>query len=804
MTLLHFSFSSTLTIRTGPQKRAVGLVAGALALLGFASGACAQSQTSKKATAKTGAVATSPAETELQTRLAAAQTAKQSGDPAAIEQANEHLIALALREMAHLRLVEAVYPQAIELYRQSLGFENLADSRVDLAIAALGANRLDEALAESGKALLGAPDNARAYGVRGRAWIGKEEYAKAAGDLAESAKRNPDLETSYLEGICLLRTRSERDRKLAEAAFAEIVRVNGDSGSLHVLFGRAYRDADDMPTAIREFRRAVELDTRTPHAHYFLGLAQLAVNEWKSTPEVKTEFAKELEFYPRDYLANYMTGFLASGDRDYATSTKYLKIATDVNPNWPEPWLYLGLNAYSQNDAKRAEECFRRAITLTGTDEARSNYQIRRAYVSLGRILANSGRADESQTYLAKARELQNKTMEQSQQNIASMVEASGGAGTGAAIVPLNKARESEAAPLVTADADPFARLDATTFAGTNLTEKQKAYAEAQENRLRTVLGLSYNDLATSKAVRKLYQAALGDYQEAERWDPKLPGLQKNLGLSAFKLGNYPEAIRGLSAELQANPEAPSVRAILGMAYFGSDKFSSAAATFAPLGEPGMRDPTVGYAWASSLAKLNELDRATKVLKTFAAGALPNDVLLLVGQLWIEIGDYARAVAALDRILQADEHFPKAHYFAGKAYLRWEHFDEAAKELNAELALVPEDTDAKYTLGFVYLKQRKSGEAEELFRQVIALEPGQVNAQYELGKMLLDRGKLPEATAHLEVAARLSPETDYVHYQLQAAYRKGARTEDADRELEIYKRIKAKARDRAVPPGDSH
>jgi tetratricopeptide (TPR) repeat protein len=525
----------------------------------------------------------------------------------------------------------------------------------------------------------------------------------------------------------------------------------------------------------------------------------LAENEWKATPEVKTEFAKELEFYPRDYLANYMTGFLASGERDYPKSEKYLKIATEINPNWPEPLLYLGLNAYSQNDLKQAEECFRKAITLTGTDEARSNYQIRRAYVSLGRILANSGRAEESQKYLAKARDLQNKTMELSQQNVATMALA-GGEGTGAAIVPLNTKQESEAAPLVAENVDPFAIVDASTFARTDLNEKQKAYAEAQENRLRSVLGLSYNDLATSKAFRKLYQGALADYQQAERWDPQMPGLQKNLGLSAFKLGNYSEAIRGLSSELQANPGTASVRAILGMAYFGSDKFSEAAKTFAPLGEQGMRDATVGYAWATSLTKLNELSRATEVLKTFQATSLPNEVLLLVGQLWIEIGDYARSVDALHRILQADGAFPKAHYFAGKAFLRWEHFDDAAQELKAELALVPEDADAKYTLGFVYLKQSKVKEAEELFRQVIALQPAHTNAQYELGKLLLDRGELKEATAHLEIAARLSPETDYVHYQLQAAYRKGARIADADREMEIYKQIKAKARERTVPP----
>ena len=45
------------------------------------------------------------------------------------------------------------------------------------------------------------------------------------------------------------------------------------------------------------------------------------------------------------------------------SSDKYLKIAAEINPNWPEPWLYMGLNAYAQGDMKRAEEALRKAVS---------------------------------------------------------------------------------------------------------------------------------------------------------------------------------------------------------------------------------------------------------------------------------------------------------------------------------------------------------------------------------------------------------------------------------------------------------
>ena len=552
-----------------------------------------------------------------------------------------------------------------------------------------------------------------------------------------------------------------------------------------------------MPQAIQEFKRAIAQDPATPHAHYFLGLAIFAVNEWKATPEIKSEFAKELKYYPRDYLANYMVGFIASSERRYEESDKYLTAAVEVNPDWPEPWLYMGLNDYARSDMKRAEQMLRKAVEMTGNDEARSNFQIRRAYIDLGRILATSGRTEESELFLTKARALQNKVLQQSQQNVAAMALA-GGVGSAAAIVPMNPRSETEAAPLLPANTDPFARVDPSVMVRAHLTEKQRAAADSQEARFRSVLGLSFNDLATSEAVRKKYSVALGHYQEAERWDPAIPGLAKNLGLSAFRINNYPEAIRGFGRAIDEKPADAPVRAMLGLAYFAAENYTDATKTFAPLGLQGMQDSTVGYAWAASLAHSGDLKKAAEVLGEFEKeNHGGNEGLLLIGELWIEIGDYARAVDTFHRVLQSDSSLRKAHYFAGQADIRWEHWPEAAAEFQAELKLEPTDPDALYNLGFVYLQESRVDDAVALFQQVLSAQPNHANANYELGKILLDRGQLKEAVDHLETATRLSPETDYMHYQLQGAYRKLQRVPDADRELEIYRELKAKQRAKA-------
>jgi tetratricopeptide (TPR) repeat protein len=756
-----------------------------------------QSPKTQKSSNKTDAKRPTPADDELDKRISVARSARGSASLLAAAQANKQVIALGLRQLGRLRLVESAYPQAIEIYRRSLDFEDSPETRLYLAMSELGANRPDEAIADSNRVLASDPNDVSALTVSGRASMSKQDYSKAAETLSRAVQLAPDVETFYSLGISLLSSKNPADKDRAAAVFRQMIQFAGDNSSLHVLFGRAYRDANDMPSAIREFQRAIALDTRTPHAHYFLGLAHLAVNEWKPSPEIRSEFQKELEFHRRDYLANYLMGFLASSERQYAEADQYLRIAAEIGPEWPEPWLYLGLDAYAQGNMKNAEEFLRKAVNLTGKDESRSNYQIRRAYVDLGRILANSGRTEESEVFLTKARELQKKSMELTQQEISSVIAERGG--TMAATVPIRIEKETEAAMLLPPNTDPFARVEISSLAHSRFTPEQRAAIAAEESRLRGILGLSFNDLATAEAVSGQYLAALGHYQEAERWDATVPGLAKNLGLSAFRADNFPEAIRGLSKALQENSSDAPVRAMLGMAYFGSDKFSDAVMTFSPLGAPGMQDSTVGYAWAASLAHRGDLKPAGEVLAVYEKGKLTPEALLLVGRLWIEIGDYARSIAALHRALQADPELPKAHYFAGQADILWEHWSDAAAEFTAELALVPSDPDAKFNLGFVDLQQSKTEEAVELFRQVLVLHPDHAKTQYELGKMLLDGGQVKEAIEHLEAAARLSPQADYVHYQLQAAYRKGSRIADADRELELYKELKAKSRERTIP-----
>jgi tetratricopeptide (TPR) repeat protein len=740
----------------------------------------------------------SEAQTELDRRLKEAQAARSSGDPARVARADKQVIALALRELAQLRLLESAFSQSVRLYRRSLDFEDLLETHLDLAIAQVGALDTEAAITEANKALSVHPDDFRALTIMGRAHMLRKDYGGAAPFFARAASLTPSIDSLYSWATCLLASRDASQRATVPDVFQRMIQLAGDSGSLHVMFGRAYRDAGEMPAAVREFQRASALDSKTPHAHYFLGLAHLSMNEWAPTPEARAEFLLELRYYPHDYLANYMLGFMDSIERKYAEANSRLRLAAELNPDAPEPPLYLGLNAYSLGDTRAAEKDLRKAIALTADDESRAVYQIRRAYITLGRILVASGRSEEGEKCLAKSRELQNKVLELSQQEIGSHL-LEGGAGAAAVVLPLSAGTERKAAPLDASSADPFEKPDVAALARSNLTPEQKGHAELQEKALRAVLAFAFNELATSEAMTGIYQSAVGNFQEAEAWDSTIAGLHRNLGAAAFRAQNYPEAIRALSQAVSASSSDAPARAMLGSAYFASDDFANAVKTISPLGERAMHDPVLGYAWAASLVRLGDLKQASQILAETEKVQLPPDTVVLVGKLWTDIGDFSHAVASFHKALSLNASVPRAHYFAGVAYTQWQRQAEAIDEFRAQLELTPDDPETKNNLGYVFIEQGKLADAESLFREVLQNHPGNGMAQYQLGKILLDRDDVRGALEQLEGAARALPDADYVHYQLQAAYRKASRIEDADRELQLYREIKSRNRQASIP-----
>lgn len=734
----------------------------------------------------------SPTDLEVLARVRALDDVKQSGDPAGIINASKRVAALTLEQLGQIKLEDGAGAEAAEVYRRTIELEDSSAAHVGLATAYLLSGRLDEGMSQITNLLLTDAVNARAWRVQGQIWMTKQDYKHAADSFKQSASLQADGYTLYLLGTALLRGK-EVDK--ARVAFGDLLKQANSRVSIRLLLFDAYRDAGYLDQAERELKAALALNPKAVRAYYRRGMLVLARKDWNITPDARSEFVKEVAVNPHDFFGNYALGLAEFFDQRYEQTEPYLELASKVQPQWPEPWLYLGLAAYSKGDLNRGEEFLRRAIELTGVNEARGDYQVRRAFYTLGRLLKEEGRNDEAEDCMRHLRQIQTKLLLR--------MDAVGSTTGGMAQMSAMAAAFSSL-PQLEADEMLQASVASGTFpfasAGVAKSSRQAAANIEREKELRKMLSGALNDLGTVEARQEQFTMALAHFREAERWYADTPGLMRNMGMAAARVEDYPECARALRPVIVANPKDALARSMLGMALFMTSSFSEAADVFAPLGDSALERPELAYSWAASLVRVNRYQEASALLDKLEARPLSPDTMILVAQTWSQMGNYPRTVATCHKALEADPKLLRAHYIAGLALIRQDRPADAAQELRAELAADPNSVDTQFHLAFVLLQLGQNEEADRWLKTVLAHNPEHPEANYELGKELFSAGKTAEAIPYLEVAARLKPAFEPVHYQLQSAYRAVGRKEDADQEAKTYRELKAKSRNITLPP----
>lgn len=564
----------------------------------------------------------------------AAAAAQQSGDAEQVAAANKRLLAVALYRLAEVRSAQGAFDSAAELYRQSVEMEDTPESGMALALAYLRVNRIDDALRASVHLTEIAPANAMAWNLRGKLSVMSKDYKQAAMSLEKSLQIQPDGEVSFTLATTYLQL---KEPAKAEAIFTEMQRVSGNSPDVHIIAGRSYEGAGMTDAAEKEYRKAIAIDPKGSGGHYFLGLLYLVKNGWEVTPQARQEFLEEVAVNPNGFFGNYFMGYITSGEKKFDESDGYLKIAAAAKPDWPEPYLYLGLNAYGRRDDRRAEQWLRKAIETTGKDEARNNYQIRRAYFALGRILVQNGKKEEATKYLLRSREIETnlvvKGRQQQALDIGSTSEKPVASGSEPAAAVAN-------AP---AAVDPTAPVSADLLNASKLTEQEKQDAAAVEKQLRSILGTSYNDLGTAEARQHRYDQALGYFQQAKKWSPDVPNLLRNIGLAAFLSKNYTESVEALKTVVEQEPQDQRSQSMLAMSLFALKDYAAAVPVFDRVPDAATNDPRMAYGWALSLAKTNNLKRASGVLEKLVAQTIPPQMLVMAGQLYADIGEKNKA-----------------------------------------------------------------------------------------------------------------------------------------------------------------
>jgi tetratricopeptide (TPR) repeat protein len=709
----------------------------------------------------------------LQQHYDAARTFQLGGDQEHAALEYKVFLAEALHRSANTRAHVGEFDEALRLFEEALRVAPEDSAvRMDFALMRLRQGNLQEARSLAEKVVQSSPGNVPARALLGQILYGQGEYKAAREHLEAAVVAAPTFEVGYVLGMTYIRL---NDLSRARLLFDDMLTGLGDRAEMHIYFGRAYREgeAGSLDSAVQEFRKAIGKDEKIRQAHYFLALAYLDRDGEAGFPEAVPELLAELKLNAEDYRSHYLLGYIAMKQHNLKEAESELVRAAALEPQNPDPLVFLGQVYAEEGHEAEAEATLRKAITLT-KDVSRNRYQLNQVHYVLARILLRTGRKEEGEKEMALSKDLR---------DLVAHPEL------------VRKQKLLDFVNLTQGEA-----VNQTNILASSVSPEEEKEAQTYVSRLKPAIADAYNNLGVIAAGQKEFATSADYFQKAGDWNPSLETLDRNWGMAAFYANQYDRAVGPLDRNLKKRPDDLRARAALGLSYFMLENYAKTLETLRPVQTEVEGDPGLAYAYAVSSVKTGEYVEGIRRLKSLEQSN-PNsaDVHMLLGEAYADQAEYDTALEEYHKSLAIDPNQAQTHFLAGLAQLRKGSLEEAVQEFRAALKLNPNSSSIKYHVAFALIQLQQKEEALTLLRQVIQQDPKYADAFYELGKLQLEKGDARAAVSSLETGIKLSPESDYIHYQLAMAYRRDSRSEDAEREIKLYQVLKNRHRGRDVP-----
>jgi len=198
------------------------------------------------------------------------------------------------------------------------------------------------------------------------------------------------------------------------------------------------------------------------------------------------------------------------------------------------------------------------------------------------------------------------------------------------------------------------------------------------------------------------------------------------LGIVHYNGGNIPDALKELTAAVEAYHDNAEFHNALGLAYFAK----------------GMNDDAIKH-----------LKEAAKINEKFSDAHTNLSAVYLEKKEWDSA--IAEARIALSDIFYAVPEF--AYFNMGRAF--YEKADYIKAEESYKKA-IPKYAAAYYTLGLTYMKMNKDKEASNMFGLVIKNAPNYADAYYNLGLALIKLKDKKGALNAFQEVIRLTPDSE--------------------------------------------
>jgi tetratricopeptide (TPR) repeat protein len=597
-----------------------------------------------------------------------------------------------------------------------------------------------------------------------QALVANRQPQEAVQALEEAHAAVPDdVETSFALATGYLRIKKV---DAADALFKQVIAAR-PIPQTYVLIGRAYRDAAQYDRARAALEKALAMDPRVRHAHFYLGTVAVMREGVVRVEEAIVEFRKELKLAPDDPLVNLRLGMaLVEAHREQEALPALQIAARAPDAGW-QAFQYLGRCQLALGDAPNAVISLRKAVDLSAKLPVQSH--IGNLHYQLALALRQAGDAKAADAEFAAASAMAAERTESGRDALERFLQDTG------------DTPGAEAATMLPLDPGGFSQL--TVTARRDLARKVSG-----------ALARVYLNLGVMQAQAERFSRAADLFEQAVALDAALPQVQYSLGVAYFNGQQYAKAAAALTRALSADPQNVDARRMLALASLNSDDYATAARLLAD--DPQRdSDPSLQFAYGMALVRSGRAPEAEAIFsRLVAAHADSPELNVVLGQAHAEQKDYDGAVASLQRALQLKPDVAEANATLGLIYLRQGKLAEATQALEAELKANPGDVKARHTLATVLDLDGHSDQAVAELKTVLKARPEYAEARYLFGKILLAKGSAASAVEQLEIAERLAPDDANVHYQLGQAYQKIGRTELAQHQFELFQKLKDKRR----------
>jgi tetratricopeptide (TPR) repeat protein len=443
--------------------------------------------------------------------------------------------------------------------------------------------------------------------------------------------------------------------------------------------------------------------------------------------EALDRFPALLQTYPNTPYLHYAYGLsLAKAGRD-KDAIALMREETTVSPDSPLPWIEISRLQLHLGAVNEAVTSAQKAVTLSPTS--------RIAHESLAVALKSTGDTERAA----------------GEQKIADHVAA----------------QEAPEQRLVLR----YTNANASSLPGANPKADQELWNKAMQ-----------------EYAEQHFSAAATDLKTWLRQNPDNGTGWAVLGLSEFALNDFGNALihlgRGATLGLAGSPESlQSARYTYGILLIHAGEFDPASDVLASALRTGPLDEKVEYALGLALLRKPEIPgQENRREADLVSGAGKIGSLLRNSQ-------YDAAFPLFQQLLKQNPSAPFLHYAYGTALLAVSEFDEAAAQMQAEIAISPKSELPCIRLASIALRQHNFTDAITWSRRAELLSANSAEAHYLLGRASLESGDDATALLELEVASRLSPASPEVHFNLAKAYARAKMPEKAERERATFSQL---------------